>query len=388
MSDNEGPATETLIAQALHFIDEATGAVIPPMQPATTFARREDASLPAGYSYARSNNPVVVHLEEMLARLEGAAHARVFSAGLAAFTCFMETFEAGTHVVAPRVMYHGALDWLHRLCDKRSFRLTLFDPADAGALAEAVEPGVTGLVWIETPVNPTWEVIDIANAAKIAHAAGAVIAVDSTCAPPVLTRPLSLGADFVFHSATKYLNGHSDVTAGVLATATDSPRWRELTSLRTSLGSILPPFEAWILIRGVRTVFLRVERAASNALAIARHFEHHPALERVLYPGLESHPGHDIATRQMNGAYGGMMSLLIDGDVDRTAAVMSRLKVFVRATSLGGVESLAEHRYLVEGPNSIVPKNLIRLSIGIEAADDLIADLEQALGPPATLKMS
>ncbi|NNE22979.1 MAG: PLP-dependent transferase [Rhizobiales bacterium] len=379
MSDNEAPSTETLIAQALHFIDEASGAVVPAWQPSTTFARREDAALYGDYSYSRSGSPTVHHLEQMLAKLESGADARIFSSGLAAITCLMETLPTGAHVVAPRVMYHGAKDWLHRLKEKRGLKVTFFDQSDPAGLAGAILPGETKIVWVESPANPTWDVIDIAAAAETAHAAGALIAVDATCAPPVLCQPLKLGADLVFHSATKYLNGHSDVTAGVLITNDASTLWSEIDHLRTYMGSILPPFEGWLLIRGMRTVFLRVERASKNALAIARHFENHPGLESVLYPGLVSHPGHEIAVRQMPGGFGGMLSLLVNGSVDDAAAVMSRLKVFVRATSLGGVESLAEHRYLVEGANSVVPKNLIRLSVGIEAVDDLIADLEQAL---------
>ncbi|MDH3742328.1 MAG: aminotransferase class I/II-fold pyridoxal phosphate-dependent enzyme [Hyphomicrobiales bacterium] len=379
MSDNEAPSTETLIAQALHFIDEASGAVVPAWQPSTTFARREDAAHYGDYSYSRSGSPTVHHLEQMLARLEGGADARIFSSGLAAITCLMETLPTGAHVVAPRVMYHGAQDWLHRLKEKRGLKVTFFNQSDPAGLAGAIRSGETRIAWAESPANPTWDVIDIAAAAKTAHAAGALLAVDATCAPPVLCQPLKLGADLVFHSATKYLNGHSDVTAGVLITNEASTVWSEIDHLRTYMGSILPPFECWLLIRGMRTVFLRVERASINALAIARHFENHRGLESVLYPGLASHPGHEIAARQMPGGFGGMLSLLVDGSVDDTAAVMSRLKVFVRATSLGGVESLAEHRYLVEGANSVVPKNLIRLSVGIEAVDDLIADLEQAL---------
>ncbi len=379
MSDESGPAAETLIAQALHFIEEASGAVVPAWQPSTTFARRENASLHGDFSYGRSGSPTVRQLEQILAKFDEGADARVFSSGLAAVTCLMETLETGAHVVAPRIMYHGARDWLLRLQDKRDLKVTFFDQGDPGALAKAIRPGKTAIVWIECPANPTWDVIDIPAAAETAHAAGALLAVDATCAPPVLSRPLLLGADLVFHSATKYLNGHSDVTAGVLVTAQGSLVWSEISHLRTYMGSILAPFECWLLIRGLRTVFLRVEKASQNALAIARHFEQHAALERVLYPGLESHPGHAIAAQQMSGGFGGMLSMLVKGGADETAMVMSRLKVFVRATSLGGVESLAEHRYLVEGAHSVVPKNLIRLSIGIEAVDDLIADLEQAL---------
>jgi cystathionine gamma-synthase len=276
-------------------------------------------------------------------------------------------------------MYHGVKTWMLRQERKRSLGVDLFDAADPGALAKAVVPGRTALLWIETPANPTWSVTDIRRAAEVAHAAGAILAVDSTCAPPVTTRALELGADIVFHSATKYLNGHSDVTAGVLTTRKLDDRWQEIKSLRISLGSIIAPFEAWLLLRGMRTLYVRFAQASANALVLAQHFEQHPKLERVLYPGLKSHPGHDIARRQMTGGYGGMMSIEVRGDELAAKRVASSLNVFVPATSLGGVESLAEHRKSVEGPESIVPGNLIRLSIGIEAADDLIADLEQAL---------
>ena len=379
MSDNDGPSRETLIAQALHYVDEATGAVTPAWQPSTTFARRENAELYGDFSYSRSGSPPSSHLEAMLVKLEGGADAMAFSSGLAAITCLFETLDTGAHIVAPEIMYHGARDWFIRLRDKRGFELTLFDQGNPQSLQQAVRPGKTAIVWIETPGNPNWDVTDIAAAAEIAHAVGAVLGVDSTCATPVLSQPLKLGADIVFHSATKYLNGHSDVTAGALITADQNAMWQDARNLRNYMGSILPPYECWLLMRGMRTVFVRVERASANAMAIARHFEHHPALEQVLYPGLANHPGHEIAKRQMPGGFGGMLSLLVKGGRQGAAKVCSQLKVFVRATSLGGVESLAEHRYLVEGANSLVPDNLVRFSIGIENADDLIADLEQAL---------
>ncbi len=376
---NEGPARETLMAQALHYIDEQTGAVTPAWQPATTFARRDDAGFYGDFRYSRSGNPVSVHLEEMLARLEGGAAARVFSSGLSAFVCLMETLPHGAHVVAQRIMYHGALDWLMRLRDKRGLKLTLFDQSDPAGLTGAIAPGATDLVWIETPCNPTWDITDIAAAAEAAHAAGAKLAVDATCASPVLSRPFDLGADLIFHSATKYLNGHSDVTAGALIAASEDDQWHELCTLRNYMGSVLPPFESWLAIRGLRTVFLRVGRASQSALAIARHLDGHPALEAVLYPGLPGHPGHEVAKRQMPGGFGGMLSITVKGGRQAAADVCAALRVFVRATSLGGVESLAEHRILVEGANSIVPDNLIRLSVGIEDVNDLIADLDQAL---------
>jgi cystathionine gamma-synthase len=379
-SSNDKPDARTRVAQGGHFIDPLTGAVIPPLQLATTFARNADYELIGSYIYSRNGTPTADHAEKLMAELEGAAQSLLFASGMAAVAALIDTLETGQRIAAPDIMYHGVKTWMLRQQKKRGIGLDLFDASNAAqSLHTAVIPGKTALVWIETPTNPTWHIIDIRRAAEVAHDAGAILAVDSTCAPPVTTRPLQLGADIVFHSATKYLNGHSDVTAGALSTSTIDNRWNEINSLRVSLGSIIAPFEAWLLLRGMRTLYLRYAEASANALALAQHFEKHPKLERVLYPGLKSHPGHEIARRQMTGGFGGMMSIAVKGDGAIARRVTSGLRVFLPATSLGGVESLAEHRRSVEGPNSIVPENLIRLSIGIEAASDLIADLEQAL---------
>ncbi|MEM7427502.1 MAG: aminotransferase class I/II-fold pyridoxal phosphate-dependent enzyme [Pseudomonadota bacterium] len=376
---NNTPSTRSLVAQALHFIDEATGAVVPPIHSSTTFARDENYELRGETSYARYTSPSVEKVEEVLARLDGGVGAQAFASGLAGFAALFETVETGRHIVAPQVMYHGGQDWLRMISKKRDIGLTLFDQTEEGALEAAIRPGETSIVWIETPVNPTWDIIDIEAAASAAHKAGAILGVDATVATPVSTRPLEFGADIVFHSATKYLNGHSDVTAGALIAGEDNALWDEIKTNRKYLGSILGPFEAWLLLRGMRTLFVRFEAASRNALKIAHHFKDHARLEQVLYPGLETHIGHDIAARQMTGGFGGMMSILVTGSEAETKKVAAALKLFVPATSLGGVESLAEHRKTVEGPHSLVPDNLIRLSIGIEDADDLIADLEQAL---------
>jgi len=370
---------DTLLAHAGYTPDPATGAVIPPLVSSATFARGPDYRLPDEFLYARNGSPTVRLAEHVLAELDGGAGALLFGSGMAAATTVFETLGKGDRIVAPRVMYHGAQDWLHRIAERRGVVLTMFDAARDGALEEAVSPGRTSLVWIESPVNPTWDVVDIARAADVAHAAGAALAVDSTVAPPVTTRPLELGADLVFHSATKYLNGHSDLTAGVLVTREADERWAELAKLRTLAGNVIGAFEAWLLIRGLRTLALRYERASSSALHIARRFEGHPAVESVLYPGLESHPGHAVAARQMTGGFGGMLSLLIAGDAARAKAIAAGTSVFMPATSLGGIESLIEHRASVEGPHSVVPANLLRLSVGIEDPEDLIADLEAAL---------
>ena len=369
----------SLAAQAGRFIDQATGAVVPPVHPATTYARGADYEPVGDYVYARYRNPTDDPAERLLAALEGGAEARLFASGLGAMTAVFETVQTGQHVAAPRVMYHGGQDWLRRLSETRGVGLTFFEAAEPDSLRAAVRPGETAIVWIESPVNPTWDVIDIAAAAETAHASGAILAVDSTVAPPVTTRPIAHGADIVFHSATKYLNGHSDVTAGVLVTKAQDARWEEINQVRKLAGATLGPFESWLLLRGLRTLFVRFERASQNALALARNFEGHPKVEAVLYPGLESHPGHAIAKRQMTGGFGGMLSICVKGGADEAKAVATGVRVFVPATSLGGVESLIEHRATVEGPHSKVPPNLLRLSVGIETADDLIADLEQAL---------
>jgi len=370
---------ESLVAQAGHYIDQVSGGISVPIQNSTTYARDENYEYIGDYSYSRYQNPTYDLVEKLAATLDGGAEAKCFASGMAGIAAVFETVNSGEHIVAPKIMYHGAQDWLRRISEKRNIGLTLFDATNMDDLMAAIKPGKTSIVWIESPVNPTWDVIDIAASAEIAHRAGAILAIDCTVAPPVTTRALDHGADIVFHSATKYYNGHSDVVAGMLVTREKDDRWEEIKLVRKLTGGVLGPFEAWLLLRGMRTLFLRFERASKNALLIARHFENHGGLERVLYPGLESHPQHEIAKRQMVNGFGGMMSMLVKGGADVAQKVASSTKLFVAATSLGGVESLIEHRASVEGPHSAVPKNLLRLSIGIEHPDDLIGDLEQSL---------
>jgi cystathionine gamma-synthase len=370
---------ETRAAQALGRIDPETGAVVPPMHSATTFARDENYELIGGRIYSRESAPTVAHAEEIIASLEGGAGARLFGSGLAAISALLETLEPGAQVLAPKVMYYAAQDWMRRLAARGRIALDLYDQTRPETFAGLVRPGQTKLVWIETPANPTWDVVDIAATAEIAHSAGAILGVDSTCAPPPTSRPISLGADIVFHSATKYLNGHSDLTAGVLVSAHDDERFADIHAVRNLTGGVLGGFEAWLLIRGMRTLFVRFARQSETALAIARHFERHPRVAQVLYPGLEGHPGHAIASRQMTGGFGGMLSILVEGDFETAKRTASSTRVFVPATSLGGVESLIEHRRSVESPESAVSDTLLRLSVGLESADDLIADLDQAL---------
>ncbi len=370
---------ETLAAQALGLIDRETGAVVPPLHSASTFARDEDYALIGPHIYSRNSAPTLAHAEEIVAALDGGAGARVFGSGLAAFAALTETLRPGAHVVAPRVMYYSAQDWLRRLAARGRIGLDFYDQTDPQTLKDALKPGQTELVWVETPANPTWDVMDIAFAAETAHSADAILGVDSTCAPAPTTQPISLGADIVLHSATKYLNGHSDLTAGVLVTAKDDRRWTDIHAIRNLTGGVLGGFEAWLLIRGMRTLFVRFARQSETALTLARHFEGHGRVAGVLYPGLESHPGHKIAAKQMTGGFGGMLSILVDGDFEAARRVATRTRVLVPATSLGGVESLIEHRRSVESPESTVPDNLLRISVGLESAGDLIADLEQAL---------
>ena len=369
----------TILAQAGHFVDSVTGAVTPPIHPSTTFARGDDYELIGDYIYSRYQNPTYDQVEYLAAELDGGAEAKLFSSGMAAISAVFETVNIDQHIVAPTIMYHGAQDWLRRIAEKRNIGLTLFDATVPNALRQAIKPGKTAILWVETPVNPTWDVIDIADAAAAAHEAGAILGVDCTVSTPITTRALDLGADIVFHSATKYLNGHSDVTAGVLVTRETDQRWEEIKFVRKHVGGVLGAFESWLLLRGMRTLSIRFERASSNALSIAQYFEGHPKIDAVLYPGLESHRGHVIARRQMTNGFGGMLSLCVKGGATEAKAIATKLKLFVPATSLGGVESLVEHRASVEGPLSQVQQNLLRLSVGIEDVNDLIADLEQAL---------
>ena len=379
MSKRKLHSTNTLLAQAGHFVDKETGGIIPPIHFSTTFARDENYELMGNYIYGRYQNPTYDQVETLAAALDGGAEAKVFASGMAAITAVFETVNSGEHIVAPTIMYHGAQDWLRRISEKRNIGLTLFDATDPDGLQQAIQPGKTSLVWIETPVNPTWDVIDIAAAAETAHETGAILCVDATVSSPMTTRALDYGGDIVFHSATKYLNGHSAVTAGLLVSKELTERWEEIKLVRKYVGGVLGPFEAWLLLRGMRTLPVRFERASQNALKIARHFENHPQIEAVLYPGLESHPGHNVAKKQMTNGFGGMMSILVKGGAETARKIAASVTVFTPATSLGGVESLIEHRASVEGPHSKVQPNLLRLSIGLEDADDLIADLEQVL---------
>ena len=372
-------APETMAAQALGRIDEVTRALVPPVHLSTTYERDPDGGYSSGRGYTRPHNPTYDEPEELLATLEGGSDCLLFASGMAAATAVFQSLLPGDHVVASRVMYWALRTWLIDFAMSWGLDVEFVDTSDLSALAAAMRPGKTRLVWLETPANPTWDVTEIAAAVEIAHAARARLAVDSTVATPVLTRPLELGADFVVHSASKYLNGHSDVLAGAVVCAEQDSFWQRIRAWRRDAGAVLGPFEAWLLLRGMRTLFVRVQRCSESALTIARHFEGHPRISRVLYPGLPDHPGHAVAARQMTGGFGGMLSIRHKHGEAAAVATAARVAVFKRATSLGGVESLIEHRASIEGPSTPVPPDLLRLSIGLENPEDLIADLEQAL---------
>jgi cystathionine gamma-synthase len=369
----------TLAAQALGFEDPITKAVVPPLHAATTFVRDPDNEYRSGFAYGRAHNPTVHQAESLIAALERAEAALLFGSGMAASTAVVLSLPPPAHIVASKVMYWAFRSWLTEQAPAFGYRVDIVDTSDLAAVADAVQPGATRLVFIETPANPLWTITDIAAVAEIAHRAGAMLCVDSTAATPVLTQPLALGADIVMHSATKYLNGHSDVIAGALATARDDERWQAVRSVRTRHGGILGPFEAWLLLRGLRTLELRVKAQSHSALMLASWLARHPDVVEVLYPGLEQHPGHELAARQMSGGFGGMLSIRARNGEAHAIATAARVTLWMRATSLGGVESLIEHRASSEGPGSVCPPDLLRLSVGLEDPDDLYADLDRAL---------
>ncbi|MFK8081239.1 MAG: PLP-dependent aspartate aminotransferase family protein [Granulosicoccus sp.] len=372
----------TLVAKADDYLDTHTGSITPPIYTSTTYARDNHYDLLNDANvYSRDDNPSFIQAERVLTELEQGENALLFASGMAAIACVFYTLDSGSHVVLPESMYWGVYNWTRIYCDRADIRISYYDPADTESIAKAMEGAArTSLVWIETPTNPMMHVTDIARAADIAHKAKARLVVDNTTSTPVFTQPLTLGADLVVHSATKSLNGHSDVLAGAIITRELDDAWQKIVAERHGAGAVISPFDAWLLLRGMRTLSLRVERAAQNAMELARRLSHHAAVTEVLYPGLESHPNHEIAKTQMTGGFGSLMSFLIDGDAEAARAVAGRLNLIVSATSLGGVETLIEHRHSVEPPETAVPVNLLRLAVGIESVDDLWDDLEQALG--------
>jgi len=360
--------------------DPATGAVTTPIYQTSTYVQ-EAVGVHKGYDYARVANPTRTALQECLASLEGAAHGHAFSSGLGAVTTLMHLVAPGERVVSVNDVYGGVYRMFSQVYEPKGYFFEFLSAADIStALAHHLDER-TRIVWLETPTNPLLNVVDIRAAAEAAHAVGALVVVDNTFATPYLQQPLALGADLVLHSTTKYLGGHSDVIGGFLATNDDAISG-QLAFLQKSLGAVPGPFDCWLVLRGAKTLAVRMDRHCENAAAVASWLERHPRVERVLYPGLPSHPGHEIAARQMRN-FGGMVSFLLESE-EQAVATVARTKVWQLAESLGGVESLIEHPARMTHASTAeasfaVPGNLIRLSVGIESAHDLLTDLELAL---------
>ena len=360
--------------------DPASGAITTPIYQTSTYVQ-EAVGVHKGYDYARVANPTRTALQECIASLEGAAHGRAFSSGLGAATTLMHLLSPGDHVVAVNDVYGGIYRMFTQVYEPKGYRFTFLTAEEISSELTGHLEDRTKLVWLETPTNPALNIVDIAPAAEAAHAAGARVVVDNTFATPYLQQPLALGADVVLHSTTKYLGGHSDVIGGFVAT-NDDALGEQLAFLQKSLGAVPGPFDAWLVLRGVKTLAVRMDRHCRNAEAVAVFLERHRRVSRVLYPGLPSHPGHAIAARQMRN-FGGMVSFLLD-DEQEAVDLVARTKIWKLAESLGGVESLIEHPARMTHASTAdapfaVPPTLIRLSVGIESAEDLIEDLESAL---------
>ena len=371
----------TIAAQAAGAVDPASGGVVPPVQFATTYLRDENYDLVNPDNvYLRSHNENTRVAERILNALEGAEETLIFPSGMAAIAAVFRTVPNGASVVVQSQIYWGTTKWIRDFCTRRQIALHEVDASDLDAFAALCRAEKPDLCLIETPSNPWLRITDIAGAAAAAHEVGATLVVDSTAASPVLSHPLEHGADIVMHSATKGINGHSDVLAGSLATNdAGAPRWQMIRDDRNEAGAVIGPMEAWLLARGMRTLPLRMREMSRNAMTLAEFLADHPQVEQVMYPGLPDHPGHALAAQQMSGGYGGLLSFVVKGGAEAALNAAGRLQLFHRATSLGGVESLVEHRHTIE-PHTGIPEGLLRLSVGIEDVEDLGADLGQALG--------
>lgn len=370
---------ETIAVHAGHDVDQSTGAVAPPIHLSTTFAREPDGSYRQGLVYSRAGNPNRSGLEAAVAALEGGGAAAAFASGSAAIHAVMQALEPGAHVIAPADCYHGTARILRELMTRWGLETTFLDMCDLDSVERAIRPA-TRLLWVETPSNPLLRVFDITRLAGLAHGAGARCAVDNTLATPIATQPLTLGADLVMHSSTKYFGGHSDVLGGIVVGRDEGDEmFGRIRAIQMHGGGIPSPFDCWLVHRGLMTLPWRYRAQVANASRIAEFLAVDPRVEAVHYPGLAAHPQRDLAARQMKHP-GAMLSIQVRGGDDDAMAVAGRTQIFTRATSLGGVESLVEHRASVEGPGTLTPGNLLRLSIGLEHADDLIEDLDRALG--------
>ncbi len=368
---------ETLLAHAGCRPDPATGAVTSPIHLSTTFEREADGSYPTGFFYSRADNPNRRQLEELTASLEGGAAAAAFGSGMAASMAVLQALKPGDHVLFPDDVYHGVRYLLETIFSEWGLRATVVDLSDLPAVEAVLEQGVQ-LVWAETPSNPMLKITDLTAVAERAHAAGARLIVDGTWTTPLLQCPLDFGADLVLHSVTKYLAGHSDVLGGIVVARTPDDFFNRIRTVQTAGGPVLDPFSAWLTMRGMRSLAARLHVQCASAARIADFLADCPRIAQVNFPGLASHPGHDIARRQMK-SFGAMLSFQVEGDRSDAMAVAGRVRLFTRATSLGGTESLIEHRASIETQPTRTPENLLRVSVGLEHVDDLLADLSQAL---------
>lgn len=382
MTQKKQFAPQSLLAQGSPCLEQHDTndkqSLIPPVYNSTTYLRDEDNQYRSGRVYSRADNPTYKAPEALIAKLEEAADARIFSSGMAAATAVFLALKPGDHVIVPTIMYWALRNWLRTFGEDFGLKIRFVDTHIAGQVEAALVEQPARLVWLETPGNPLWTVSDIAAIAQSCKQHGAMLAVDSTVATPLLTKPLNLGADIVMHSATKYLNGHSDVISGALASAENSTFWQRIVALRAQNGCVPGPDDAAQLLRGMRTLHLRVRESCQSALWLAERLQQNPHVAEVLYPGLPSFAGHEVARRQMHGGYGGMLSIRLKGGAQQAIKTAANTRLWQRATSLGGVESLIEHRASIEGEGTPVPDDLLRLSVGIEYREDLLCDLEQA----------
>ncbi len=367
---------DTLAIRSTHLPDENAHSVATPIYMSTTFERAEDGSSPKEFIYSRADNPNRRLLEQSLAVLEGGTHGFAFASGLASITAVIQMLKTGDHVIIGDDTYFAAALLMQDVFAQWGLQISRVDMTDLEAVQAAIQPE-TKLIWVETPSNPLLKITDIQAIADIAHANQALCGVDNTWATPVLQRPLELGADIVQHATTKYFGGHSDVLGGALIVK-DETLAASLKKIQTLTGGVPSPFECWLVTRGIKTLPLRVRTQSESALSIAQFLANHPKVEATHYPGLETHPQHQIAKKQMQ-MFGGMLSFQVYGGAAEAIAVAARIRLFTRATSLGGVESLIEHRRSAEGPTSVAPDNLLRVSVGLEHPSDLIVDLAQAL---------
>lgn len=368
---------ETVAIHSGRSIDCATGAVTPPIHMSTTFEREPDGSYPQGFVYARTSNPTRTLLEECVRDLEGGKDAAAFGSGMAAIMAILQALSPGDHVIAPQDVYHGTGRVLRDLLARWDLKTSFVDMTDIQEVRQAINP-LTRLILVETPSNPLLKITDISATARLAHEHGITCVCDNTWATPILQKCLDLGADLVVHSTTKYLGGHGDVTGGIVVSSQQDGLFEEIRSIQQNGGAVPSPFDCWLLLRGIRTLPYRMRAHSENANRVAAFLSTHPKVLQVYYPGLHTHPEHEVARRQMS-LFGGMLAFRVLGGRDEAFRVAARTSLFTRATSLGSYESLIEHRASLEGAETRTPDDLLRVSVGLEHADDLIADLNQAI---------